>query len=42
MTANYTHTRGETLREQIEKALRRWPESLQYAMERIKSGGFSR
>ncbi|MBL8793614.1 MAG: tyrosine-type recombinase/integrase [Planctomycetia bacterium] len=42
MTANYTHTRGETLREQIEQALRRWPESLRYALERIKSGGFVR
>jgi integrase len=31
MTANYTHTRPETLREQVERALRRWPESLSYA-----------
>jgi integrase len=37
MTANYTHTRGETQREQIEQALRRWPESLCHAMRRIKS-----
>lgn len=28
MTANYTHTRRQTQREQIEGALRRWPESL--------------
>jgi integrase len=35
MTANYTHTRGETQREQIERALRLWPESLRYALERI-------
>ena len=42
MTANYTHTRGETQRAQIEQALRRWPESLLYAMHRIKSGGFGR
>jgi integrase len=36
MTANYTHTRGETLREQIEQALRRWPDSLQYAADRAR------
>jgi hypothetical protein len=35
MTANYTHTRPQTQREQIERALRRWPESLRYAAERI-------
>jgi hypothetical protein len=35
MTGNYTHTRPETLREQIEGALRRWSESLQYAVDRI-------
>jgi hypothetical protein len=35
MTRNYTHTRPETQRQQIEQALRRWPPSLQYAMERI-------
>ncbi len=34
MTANYTHTRPETLRRQVEQALRRWPESLAYAKER--------
>ena len=28
MTANYTHTRRETHREQVERALRLWPESL--------------
>jgi integrase len=33
MTANYTHTRGETQREQIEQALRRWPKSLRLAVE---------
>ena len=42
MTANYTHTRGETQRAQIEQALRRWPELLRYAMERIGSSGFGR
>lgn len=36
MTANYTHTRGETQREQIERALRRWPESLRLAEEFVK------
>jgi integrase len=40
MTANYTHTRGETLREQIERALRRWPESLRYALERVRQPNF--
>ena len=34
MTANYTHTRPETQRQQIEQALRQWPLSLAYAMER--------
>jgi hypothetical protein len=29
-----THTRPETLRQQVEQALRRWPESLKYALER--------
>jgi integrase len=33
MTANYTHTRRETQREQIEQALRRWPESLGLGLE---------
>ena len=31
MTATYTHTRAETHRQQIEDALRRWPESLRLA-----------
>jgi hypothetical protein len=35
MTGNYTHTRPETQRQQIEQALRKWPVSLRYAMERI-------
>ena len=33
MTGNYTHTRPETQREQIERALRQWPESLEYAVK---------
>lgn len=37
MTANYTHTRPETRKEQVERALRRWPESLTYALERLGS-----
>jgi hypothetical protein len=32
MTANYTHTRRQTQREQIESALRRWPEPLRWAI----------
>jgi integrase len=42
MTGNYTHTRPETQRQQIEQALKRWPESLEYAKERarqLNSGG---
>jgi len=35
MTGNYTHTRPETQRQQIEQALRRWPELLTYAMARM-------
>jgi len=31
MTANYTHTRPETQKHQIEQALRRWPASLKLA-----------
>ena len=31
MTANYTHTRRETHRERVERALRLWPESLRLA-----------
>jgi hypothetical protein len=41
MTGNYTHTRPETQRQQIEQALRQWPASLRYAVERVgarKSG----
>jgi hypothetical protein len=34
MTGNYTHTRPETQRQQIEQALRHWPASLRYAAER--------
>jgi site-specific recombinase XerD len=34
ITSKYTHTRPETLRQQVEQALRRWPESLRYALER--------
>jgi integrase len=37
MTANYTHTRRETQRAQIEQALRRWPASLSYALDRIRA-----
>jgi len=37
MTANYTHTRPETQRQQIEQALRRWPAALAYAMERVST-----
>ena len=33
MTANYTHTRPETMREQVERAMRRWPAVLAYAVE---------
>ena len=38
MTANYTHTRPETLRHQIEQALRRWPASLAYARDFVEGG----
>jgi len=31
MTANYTHTRRETHREQVERAMRLWPEALHLA-----------
>jgi integrase len=37
MTARYTHTRPETHRQQIEQALRRWPNSLDLA--RALTGG---
>jgi hypothetical protein len=33
MTANYTHTRSETCQEQVERALRRWPGPLEYAVQ---------
>jgi integrase len=33
MTANYTHTRPQTRREQVERALRRWPGPLGFAMQ---------
>jgi len=38
MTGNYTHTQPETQRQQIEQALRRWPESLRYAVDRVSRG----
>ncbi|WP_088260531.1 tyrosine-type recombinase/integrase [Fimbriiglobus ruber] len=38
MTANYTHTRPETQRGQIEAALRRWPASLAWAAGVAKGG----
>ena len=34
MTAAYTHTRPETRKEQVGRALRQWPESLALAIER--------
>jgi integrase len=37
MTANYTHTRPETRKEQIEAALRLWPASLAYSRERLRT-----
>lgn len=36
MTVRYTHTRPETLRRQIEEALRAWPKSLELALEWCK------
>jgi hypothetical protein len=39
MTAKYSHTRPETLRQQVEQALRMWPESLKYALERAGLAG---
>jgi integrase len=36
MTAKYTHTRPETLRQQVEQALRRWPASLEYGLQRAR------
>jgi integrase len=38
MIANYTHTRPETMRRQVEDALQRWPESLRLARERVHAG----
>jgi hypothetical protein len=38
MTGNYAHTRPETQRQQIGQALRGWPASLAYAMERRGEG----
>ena len=38
MTANYTHTRPETMRSQVEQALRLWPVSLKFALERSQGG----
>ncbi len=42
MTAHYTHTRPQTQRAQIEQALRRWPESLQYASAWLRGTGSAR
>jgi integrase len=39
MTANYTHTRRHTQRQQIEEALRLWPQSLELARDLLKGGG---
>jgi hypothetical protein len=39
MTAAYTHTRPQTLRQQVEGALRTWPASLLYAVERMAIAG---
>jgi hypothetical protein len=41
MTGNYTHTRPETQRRQIEQALRLWPASLHHAIERGAGAGGS-
>jgi integrase len=35
MTGIYTHTRPETLRHEIERALRLWPESLELVLEKL-------
>jgi integrase len=37
MTANYTHTRPETGREQVERALRLWLGSLEYVRQRTEA-----
>jgi integrase len=36
MTSRYSHSRPETVKREIERALRRWPESLQLALDRVK------
>jgi hypothetical protein len=33
--AKYRHTRPETLRQQVEQALRRWPESLKEGFQSL-------
>ena len=38
MTANYTHTRLETQRAQIEQALRHWPDSLNFSTQWLTGG----
>jgi integrase len=38
MTGHYTHTRPETQRLQIEQALRRWPQSLEFAVQFTQGG----
>jgi integrase len=38
MTANYTHTRFETQRAQIEQALRHWPDSLKISSQWLTGG----
>jgi integrase len=42
MTANYTHTRPETHRQQIEQALRRWPKPLALAADVAERTSFSK
>ncbi|HUE15554.1 MAG TPA: hypothetical protein VMR25_15415 [Planctomycetaceae bacterium] len=37
MTAVYTHTRPETQRREIERAIRLWPDSLRLAEDRVKA-----
>jgi integrase len=38
MTAHYTHTRPETQKDQIERALRLWPQSLEHARQWAGAG----
>lgn len=38
MTANYTHTRPETQHQQIERALRLWPRSLEHVSTLLQGG----